>query len=48
MKVGMAGGVFSSFFSKEGLVSRIQGPGKIYLQSRSIEGLTTWINRQLF
>ena len=48
MKVGMAGGIFSSFFSKEGLVSRIQGPGKIYLQSRSIDGLTAWINRQLF
>lgn len=48
MKVGMAGGIFSSFFSKEGLVSRIKGPGKIYLQSRSIEGLTTWINRHLY
>lgn len=47
MKVGMAGGLFSSFFSKEGLVSRVKGPGKIYLQSRSIEGLSTWINRHL-
>ena len=48
MKVGLAGGLFSSFFSKEGLVSRVNGPGKIYLQSRSIDGLTSWINRHLW
>ena len=48
MKVGMAGGIFSTFLSKEGLVSKVKGPGKIYLQSRSIGGLTTWINRHLF
>jgi uncharacterized protein (TIGR00266 family) len=48
MKVGMAGGIFSSFFSKEGLISKVKGPGKIYLQSRSIEGLAGWINRHLF
>lgn len=47
MKVGLAGGIFSSFFSKEGLISKVKGPGKIYLQSRSIEGLTGWINRHL-
>ena len=48
MRVGMAGGIVSSFFSKEGLVSRVSGPGKIYLQSRSIDGLATWTNRQLW
>ena len=48
MKVGMAGGLFSSFFSKEGLVSRVSGPGRIYLQSRSIDGLATWTNRHLW
>ena len=47
MKVGLAGGLFSSFFSKEGLVSRVNGPGRIYLQSRTVEGLTTWTNRHL-
>lgn len=48
MKVGLSGGLFSSFFSGEGLVSRVKGPGKIYLQSRSIEGLAGWINRHLW
>ena len=44
---GFFSGFFSSFFSGEGLVSRVKGPGKIYLQSRSIEGLAGWINRHL-
>ena len=48
MKVGMAGGLFSSIFSKEGLVSRVSGPGRIYLQSRSIDGLVSWTNRHLW
>jgi uncharacterized protein (TIGR00266 family) len=48
MKVGLAGGLFSSFFSKEGLVSKIKGPGRIYMQSRSTEMFSAWINRQLW
>ena len=48
IKVGMAGGIFSSFFSGEGLVTRIQGPGRIYMQSRSTSGLTGWINSHLW
>ena len=48
MKVGLSGGIFSSFFSGEGLVSRVKGPGTIYLQSRSIEGFAGWINRHLW
>ena len=46
--VGMAGGIFSSFFSGEGLVTRIKGPGRIYMQSRSTSGLTGWINSHLW
>ena len=34
LKIGLAGGVFSSFFGGEGFVSKMQGEGKIYLQSR--------------
>lgn len=41
-------GLFSSFFSGEGLVSRLQGEGKIYLQSRSLNGLAGWINPKLW
>jgi uncharacterized protein (TIGR00266 family) len=48
MRVGMAGGIFSSFFSGEGFVSRMRGPGKIYLQNRSLPGLTAWTNAHIF
>lgn len=47
LKVGMSGGIFSSFFSGEGLVTRITGPGKIYMQSRSIDGLAAWMNARM-
>ncbi len=48
VQIGMAGGLFSSFFSGEGLVARIKGPGKIYLQSRSFDGLAAWTNAHLY
>lgn len=47
LKVGMAGGVFSSFLSGEGLVTRVYGPGRIFMQSRSISGLASWTNSHL-
>jgi uncharacterized protein (TIGR00266 family) len=47
LKMALAGGIFSSFFSGEGLVSRVQGRGRIYLQSRSIDGLASWTNGHL-
>jgi uncharacterized protein (TIGR00266 family) len=47
LKVGLAGGVFSSFFSGEGLVTRVRGPGRIYLQSRSMSGLASWVNAHI-
>lgn len=42
-----AGGVFSSFFGGEGLVTRLSGKGRIILQSRSIPGLAGWLNPRL-
>ena len=48
IKVAMAGGIFTSFFSGEGLVTRVHGRGKIYLQSRSFGGLAAWTNSHLF
>jgi len=48
IKVGLAGGIFSSFFGGEGLVTRVQGPGKIYMQSRSFDGLAAWTNAHLY
>tara|TARA_B100000676_G_scaffold59790_3_gene59039 strand:+ start:5809 stop:6462 length:654 start_codon:yes stop_codon:yes gene_type:complete len=47
IKMGMAGGLFSSFFSGEGLVTKVKGPGCIYLQSRSLDGLASWTNSHL-
>ncbi|WP_436716063.1 TIGR00266 family protein [Roseiconus lacunae] len=48
VRVGMAGGIFSSFFSGEGLITRVNGPGKIYMQSRSFDGLAAWTNAHLW
>jgi len=48
LKVQLAGGIFSSFFGGEGLVTRIQGKGNITIQTRSISGLAGWINPRLW
>lgn len=47
LRIGLAGGLFSSLFSGEGLVLRLKGPGRVYLQSRSIEALASWVNGHL-
>ncbi len=47
LKVQMAGGIFSSFFGGEGLVTRINGKGNIVIQTRSLEGLKSWLNPRL-
>jgi uncharacterized protein (TIGR00266 family) len=47
IRIGMAGGIFSSFFSGEGLVTKVTGPGRIYMQSRSFGGLAAWANSHL-
>lgn len=48
MKTRMSGGLFSSLFGGEGFVLEISGPGRIFLQSRSIGGLASWVNSQLW
>lgn len=47
IRMGMAGGIFSSFFGGEGLVTRVTGPGRIYMQSRSMDGLAAWTNSHI-
>lgn len=47
LRLGMAAGLFSSLFSGEGLVMRLRGPGRIYLQTRSLQGLASWVNSHL-
>lgn len=44
LKLQLAGGLFSSIFSGEGLVTRVEGNGKITIQSRSLSGLGSWLN----
>lgn len=48
INVQLAGkGLISSFFSKEGFVTRLQGKGTVYLQSRSLSGLASVINQRI-
>ncbi len=47
LKVQLAGGIFSSFLGGEGLVTRMEGTGRIVIQTRSISGLAGWLNPRL-
>lgn len=47
IRIQMSGGIFSSLFSGEGLVTRLEGNGKIYMQTRSLSGLASWLNPRL-
>lgn len=47
LKPQLAGGIFSSFFGGEGFVTRVEGKGRIYLQTRNISGLASWVNRHI-
>ena len=47
LKLQMAGGLISSITSGEGLVTRVEGRGKIILQSRSMDGLASWVNSKI-
>jgi uncharacterized protein (TIGR00266 family) len=48
LELGLAGGLFSSFFGGEGLVARLRGRGKIILQTRSLSGFASWLNPRLW
>lgn len=47
LRVGLAGGIFSSLLGGEGFVMKLRGRGRVYLQSRSLEGLAAWTNHHL-
>ncbi len=47
LKLQLSNGIFGSFFSGEGFVTRLQGRGKVVLQTRSLGGLAAWINPRL-
>ena len=48
IRIGMAGSLLTSLMSGEGLVTKVTGPGKIYMQSRSFGGLAAWANAHLY
>jgi uncharacterized protein (TIGR00266 family) len=47
MNIKLAGGLFGSVTSGEGLVSRLSGDGDIYLQSRSVNSLVGFLSSKI-
>jgi uncharacterized protein (TIGR00266 family) len=47
LSLGLSGSLFSSVLGGEGLVLRLRGQGRIYLQTRSLSGLAHWTNSNL-
>ncbi len=48
LSLGLPGGIFSSFFGGEGVIARVRGPGRIWLQSRTLDSIADWTNGYLF
>jgi uncharacterized protein (TIGR00266 family) len=44
LKVALAGDLISSFLGGEGFVTKVLGEGTVYIQTRSIKGLASWLN----
>lgn len=47
LRLQLSGGIFSSLFGGEGLVTRVEGKGSVIVQTRNIDGLTSWLNPRL-
>jgi uncharacterized protein (TIGR00266 family) len=47
LKIQLASGLIGSFLSGEGIVTRLEGRGKVYLQTRSMSGLVSWLNPKI-
>jgi uncharacterized protein (TIGR00266 family) len=45
LKTQLSGGIISSLTSGEGLVTRLEGNGKVWLQTRNLGGMAAFINR---
>ncbi len=48
LSIKLSGGIFSSFFSGEGLVLKLTGKGNVKLQTRSLGGVASWLNTKFF
>ncbi len=47
LKTQLSNGIIGSFTSGEGLVTKVVGKGKVFLQTRNLSGLASWVNRNL-
>ncbi|MFP4176424.1 MAG: TIGR00266 family protein [Planctomycetota bacterium] len=47
LKAQLAGGLISSLFGGEGLVTRLEGHGTAIIQTRTLSGLASWLNPKL-
>ncbi len=47
LRTQLAGGLFASFLGGEGLVTRVEGEGRIVLQTRSMSGFASWLNPKI-
>ncbi|PSN19801.1 TIGR00266 family protein [filamentous cyanobacterium CCP5] len=47
MNIRLSGGLLGSVTSGEGLINRLQGNGKIYLQTRSLDGLVRFLRPKI-
>lgn len=43
----LSNGIIGSMTSGEGFVTKVTGSGKIYLQTRNLSGLASWVNRHI-
>lgn len=47
LKLQLSNGIFGSFFGGEGLVTRVSGNGRMFIQTRSVTGLAAWANSKM-
>ena len=47
LKLQLSSGIVGSFLSGEGLVTRVEGNGRMFIQTRSVTGLASWANSKM-
>jgi len=47
LKLQLSSGIVGSFMSGEGLVTRVEGNGRMFIQTRSVTGLASWANSKM-
>lgn len=47
LRLQLSNGIFGSFLGGEGIVTRLEGRGRVFIQTRSISGLAAWANSKM-